>query len=613
VKAQKSYDPATISPDLMQHAAYVMREESMVLEIQGLEKVRWRVHRVLTVLNEKGKQAASFLMATDKFIRLADFEMKEYNRSGVVVAKHKMSDLKQAMAEAAFIEDSRFYFYIPAINTYPTTIEYSFELQIRGSLFYPPFEVLGPDESLEHADYTVVVKKDLDFRYKEKNLTLQLVVSDDGRSKTYLWAVSHLPAVPYEEGSSTRNRHYPTVLLAPNRFKLDDYEGDMTSWDSFGRWYADLAREAGKLPPERARFFQQLVQGAPDDKEKVRIIYRYLQENFRYVSIQLGIGGFRPFAADFTDQKKYGDCKALSNFMQAALGAVGIKAYQALVNAGENQEPVDPDFPCNLFNHVIICVPFRNDSVWLECTSRISDFGVLGSFTENRNALLVTENGGKLTRTPKSTASGNVLHLYSEVTVDDGGTGKSNTVIYPTGEFKRHLVGVFYRETNAQKEYFVNYYGFRNGDNFTIQRSDSVGLFFCKVNMDLEKVPEMLTQKSMFIPPRVWKIDFLHLPPSAGRKMDYYFEFPFDLMDTTVLKLPEGYSPADIPQDKSFSSAFGSFTCTYRYNSKSRAIWIITRFTVTDSRIPADKYAEVKQLFEHVSQENSDRIVISRP
>src|SRR4030095_3800912 len=139
--------------------------------------------------------------------------------------------------------------------------------------------------------------------------------------------------------------------------------------------------------------FNNLVKDAPSESEKIKRIYEYMQNNFRYVSIQLGIGGYRPFSATFTDQKKYGDCKGLSNYMKAALKSVGIKSHIAIINAQYNAEPVDPDFPANNFNHAILCVPGK-DTIWLECTSSSAEFGKLGTFTENRNALLVTENGG---------------------------------------------------------------------------------------------------------------------------------------------------------------------------------------------------------------------------
>jgi hypothetical protein len=131
------------------------------------------------------------------------------------------------------------------------------------------------------------------------------------------------------------------------------------------------------LPEDKKIFFREMVSGAKNDKEKIRIIYEYLQKNFRYVSIQLASGDLNLFLLHSLKSKKYGDCKGLSNFMQAALDGVGIKSYQALINRQSNGLPVDPDFPHNRFNHVILFVPLKEDSLWLECTSSSLDFGSL--------------------------------------------------------------------------------------------------------------------------------------------------------------------------------------------------------------------------------------------
>ena len=41
----------------------------------------------------------------------------------------------------------------------------------------------------------------------------------------------------------------------------------------------------------------KLIEGASTNLEKIEILYRYLQENTRYVSVQLGIGGWQTFDA----------------------------------------------------------------------------------------------------------------------------------------------------------------------------------------------------------------------------------------------------------------------------------------------------------------------------
>ena len=66
-----------------------------------------------------------------------------------------------------------------------------------------------------------------------------------------------------------------------------------------------------------------------------------MQNNTRYISIQLGIGGWRPFEAAYVASKGYGDCKALSNYMYSLLKEAGILSYYTLVKAGAGEEDIN--------------------------------------------------------------------------------------------------------------------------------------------------------------------------------------------------------------------------------------------------------------------------------
>ena len=208
-----------------------------------------------------------------------------------------------AMGEG-LVDDGYVTFYNVSTSSYPVTIDLEYELKFKGTLFYPSFEILTPRTGVIRSSFIARVPIGLDLRYKARNSSLAPAIKDDGKIKSYTWTVNNLAPFEFEESAVSYENRYPSILLAPNKFKMDDYEGDMTSWKSFGLWYASLKKGIDVLPEDKRIFFREMVSGAKNDKEKIRIIYEYLQKNFRYVSIQLGIGGFKPFPASFTESKK---------------------------------------------------------------------------------------------------------------------------------------------------------------------------------------------------------------------------------------------------------------------------------------------------------------------
>ena len=78
--------------------------------------------------------------------------------------------------------------------------------------------------------------------------------------------------------------------------------------------------------------------------EKAKIVYRYVQDNTRYISVQVGIGGIQPIAAIEVDELKYGDCKGLTNYTQALLDIAGVESFYTIVQAGKEIVDFDSDF-----------------------------------------------------------------------------------------------------------------------------------------------------------------------------------------------------------------------------------------------------------------------------
>jgi hypothetical protein len=233
----------------------------------------------------------------------------------------------------------------------------------------------------------------------------------------------------------------------------------MDSWDNYAKWIISLNTGRDVLPESTKKHIHELTANAKTTEEKVRLLYEYLQSKTRYVGIQLGIGGYQPFEASVVDQTGYGDCKALSNYMVSMLKEVGISANYTLIKGGAGESDIDVSFPSSQFNHVIVAVPGKADTLWLECTSQTNPFGYLGDFTGDRHALMITNDGGKIVKTPSYTATDNTQSRTAEVFVQPTGDAKAKIkttycgLQYENGELSR-VVNTQYDE---QKKYPKNW------------------------------------------------------------------------------------------------------------------------------------------------------------
>jgi hypothetical protein len=613
-RAQQPYDVSLIPDSLKKGAHVVVRDDEESFVLASPTRATYKSHVAYTILDEQGQDALEWGTYTNTFVKLEDADIYVYDPGGNQIQHIKQKQMVTEGYGEELIDDGAITGYRVTAPSYPITVQVDYTLNFKGSEIIVPFSLEHTQRSFQQAQYTLVTPKSMTPRYKNRHLDLQPVIADvDKDNRSYTWKSGPIKAVPEEPGAPSD--YVPEVQMAPTQFEMAGFPGDMSSWQHFGQWIYDLNKASFVLPDASRQFYQQMVSGAASDLDKARIIYDYLQKNFRYVSIQLGIGGQRSFPANFTEKKKYGDCKALSTYMRACLDAVGVKSYTALINAGPYQQPIDPSFPCDEFNHVILCIPQPKDSVWLECTSKYIDFGVLGDFTENRNALLITENGGVLAHTPVSTLEENTSIYNTKVALSDDGSGKAMVTFYQRGDDKEEIIRKFYAETrDNQKKFLVDDMDFPQPDDFTITpgQKDSAALKTL-MSLTFEKVPEFTAGSKMFLNPRLYHIWPYKLPPSEHRTQDYYFANPDVTVDTTCYQLPEGYVVDQLPKGDSFSNDYASYTSSYWYDAAQKCVYSRGVLTLNARRIPARDYPLVKEFFGHVVKEETEKIVINKP
>ncbi|GAB3665982.1 hypothetical protein GCM10028791_41790 [Echinicola sediminis] len=401
-------------------------EKNLSLELTTEHEVVCTVREKFTVLSKEGLGHAYIAIFYDELTRIEDFagEVRD-GVSGKTIEKLKLKNLNDVslIADYSVFEDNRLKYFELYSGKFPVELEYEYTTKTSGNMSFPAWRPEGKDGQLvKNAELTLIYPESMGVRYHLSNIDQEAkVVKEEGKVKAH-WRLSNLLAM----GEGERHKDSVAMIkIAPKSFSMEGYHSNLETWDGLGRWIHKVNLDRELLPASAKQKVAELIDGTENDLEKIKILYQYMQDNYRYVSIQLGIGGLRPMAAAEVFDLKYGDCKALSMFMHAMLKEAGIKSNYTLVRAGSDEDDIDVDFPSNQFNHVILQVPFEADTVWLECTSSTLPAGFLGDFTMDRHVLVVDEGGGKLMKTPSyRSAAFNQIKNISKVELLDQGMAK---------------------------------------------------------------------------------------------------------------------------------------------------------------------------------------------
>ena len=258
--------------------------------------------------------------------------------------------------------------------------------------------------------YIVDAPADMLLRIKEENLDFGRRTTDVKGRRIYEWTAGEIPKVDPEPFAADSNGIMQTVTIAAP-----------IAWADVARWYAGLARDRYKVSPALDSELARVVAPSRTPEDSLRLLHRWVAQDFRYVSLALGIGGYRPRLPDSVFAAKYGDCKDKATLFIAAAGRLGIHAYPVVLRAGG---PVDRGLPSSAaFNHMIAAVERRPGYTYVDLTADLVPFGMLPMDDQGAFGLLIHPDGrAEEVTIPEDSLAANreVLTLTGEVTPDGG-------------------------------------------------------------------------------------------------------------------------------------------------------------------------------------------------
>jgi hypothetical protein len=561
-------------PDSLKNNAYaVVKNSTTVFEYQSATSGIMNSSRTIVVLSEKGNSLANFYFSGDRFNVLNRFSAKLYDTSGKLLRKYDLSDVASTEWSSNLASDARHYFFSCDAPSIPYTICYEYEIKCKNGLLSFPLFCPQTDYNLsvEKASYQLILPASLSLRYKALNMEekpSETVIKDKIIRE---WHVEGLKPIEEETFDATLDTYVPILYNAPQNFIYDGVAGCITDWKSFGKWNYDLVKNRDDLPETTKQELINMTQQAISDLQKVKILYDYLGKTTHYVSIQLGIGGFQPMKAFEVDKTKFGDCKALTNYLLAMLKAVGISSNYCIIRLDENKKKFFADYAnFNQLNHVILQVPLPNDTLWLECTNPNVPFGFVHNGISGHDVIVCTAGGGVLQQLPDYPDSLNLTMHKTIIELNEEGNATVNSQLLFYGKsydnnddfplYSASKQADFLRNDINLPDVTIGTYQFREDKSFfpnlSINSHWSTILYGTK------------TGSRMFIPVNPYQDSYYRNIKKAKRIHDLERHTGYKDIDSICIYIPKGYEIETLPQDNSVSTPFGKFVSRLIANEK---------------------------------------------
>lgn len=615
VSASAQEYPVNAIPDsLKADARIVMRDYHVFFSQTDKNNATYSVKEVYTVLKES-EGVVSFVEHCDKFRELKNFSGIMRDASGKIVRKYKKTDLKMTSLSESFKDDTYNYSCEFTSPVYPFTMEVEYELRYKnGILAYPPFTpVFFFQQSVQFSSYTIEFPADMDVRYRMNGITDVQKKNGDKRN-SYVFALNGYKALPREPYAPSYREVSPVVLLAPLDFSFDNQNGNMSTWQTYGLWMAGLLKDRDHVSDEFAAKLKELVKNASDEKEKVEILYKYLQNNTRYVSVQLGIGGFQPETASHVIQMNFGDCKGLSNLLKGMLKVVGISSNYCEISTRE--KTLYKDF-ANVFqtDHAILYVPLKQEDIWLECTSNSSPFGYVHDHIAGHDALVIHEDGrgGEIVRLPAYPVSDNKTESRLEIFVhEDGGAEGYMAFTEHLHNYRRARYVFTSGDRKRQVQYINSNIKFPQAEIGQISiLEDRSSRPYCRLETDFgTNAFASKTGNRLFIPICPLQKMELNVFSSEKRYFDIEIDRGFAETDSIIIHIPDHFVIESMPKPVDIETDFGKIKTELKQDGKT--ITYIQNIEIASGKYEKSRYREIKNFFSQIIQETNRRLTIKK-
>jgi len=450
-------------------------------------------------------------------------------------------------------------------------------------------------------------------RIHEENVHFKRLDEQAHGRKVYTWATKEVQKLRSEP-----------FAASPNTLSVHMEISSPLSWGDLAHWYANLSTGRYALSPTLETQLAEHVKDARTLEDSIRAVHRWVSQDFRYVSLSLGIGGYLPRLPAQVLETRYGDCKDKATLFIALARRMGLKAYPVLLSSSGGADSTLPTV--QQFDHMIAAVdrPAQlGGRIYLDLTSDLTPYGELPPAEEGSFALVVHDDGTYEGITlPESTPAANraETHIVGELSADGNFAGHYTEL--KTGGLQYSLRSAYAR-VFSKDELSRLTQALANGV-FSGASGDSLKLFDGRdlqatptVSLAVHDAPVLSSgggTRIFTLPTALPNFESLGLASQLERRKPRRYPIdisevigPIETVSELRMTLPPGWK-AELPQNITESSRFGSYTAQYAQNG--RELQITRRMTGARGTAPPDSIDALITWLRAISKDDVKFIVL---
>lgn len=567
--------------------------------------------KTTTILHESASDFGFFSCTCSNSNQLISFKGQVTDASGNIIRKMKIKDLKKTEYSPYLAIDDYIMYLEYTPSSFPVTVTYEWELDCKDNLVeFPPFcPQTDYNVDVKRAAYHLAAPQELGVRYAFKNISQPAeVYKNKAGAQVISLEMTDIPRVkkiPYTRPIYDR---VPIAYFAPSLFVYYETQGSLSNWKEFGMWQFGMLRGRDALPEDIRNEIHQLTDSLGDDRQKVEAIYNLLGKKTRYVAILFGIGGQRPASAIDVCSSGYGDCKGLTNFMRAMLQEVGITSNYTTIST-RNRQLLKDFASVGQMNHVILQVPMKNDTIWLECTNPQLPFGYVHGDIAGHDAIEVSRAGGRLVHIPAYPDSTNLARNQIRLQLDGSGIADIDvsSVFYNLRMESRIPVYKMGRDEQKKAILRMLYAPQAEIDKSEFKMEGPVLSLDAHVR---SKNYTTATGKRLFVPVCPIRRDTSIPAVDEERLEDFYIETGNCDEDEIIITLPEGSEIEATPSDVIINEPFASFHSIIKRNGSQ--IIITNRLLVKSGTYDKSSYSRFIEFMKKVNTAYGQKVVLKK-